>query len=161
MRSKFYTAAALQQHQPVSLPAHLHNFFSLQRCRFKGIASTFRNLSGLDTDLDGQSASLNHQLDTDHSLQDSLLFYAAERDPQKYVDSFDQLVAFVDASLDLYRVSVQGTCQHTTEDSTHPAIAAAVVFVHSGELAYLRCCRSGRVAHPAWWYISSHACAAR
>jgi hypothetical protein len=150
MTSELHTAAALQLHQPVGLPAHHCNcFFSFDSCRFKGIASTFRNLSGLDKDLDGQSASLNHQLDTDHSLQDSLLFYAAERDPQKYVDSFDQLVAFVDASLDLYRVSVQSTCQHKTEDSTHPTTAAAVVFVHSGELAYLKCCRSGRVAHPA------------
>lgn len=50
--------------------------------------------------------TVNHQLDADHSLQDSLLYYAAERDPQKFVDSFDQLVAFVDASLDLYRVGV-------------------------------------------------------
>jgi hypothetical protein len=54
--------------------------------------------------------TLNHQLDADHSLQDSLLFYAAERDPQKFVDSFDQLVAFVDASLDLYRVCVCASC---------------------------------------------------
>lgn len=48
--------------------------------------------------------SLNHQLDANHSLQDLLLFYAAEKDPQTFVDSFDQLVAFVDASLDLYKV---------------------------------------------------------
>ena len=73
--------------------------------RFKDIAAAFRSRSGLDKELDGQATtSLNHQLDTDHSLQDSLLFYAAEHDPQKYVDSFDKLVAFVDASLDLYRV---------------------------------------------------------
>jgi hypothetical protein len=50
------------------------------------------------------SSSLTHTLDGDHSLQDLLLFYAAEKEPQAFVDAFDQLVAFVDASLDLYKV---------------------------------------------------------
>lgn len=86
--------------------------------RYKSIAAVFRQQSGLDRDRDGQAVTLNHQLDADHSLQDSLLFYAAERDPQKFVDSFDQLVAFVDASLDLYRVRLRQRSDSSSSSSS-------------------------------------------
>lgn len=46
----------------------------------------------------------SHSLDTDAGLQDLLFCVAAEANPQAYVESFDQLVAWADSSLDLYRV---------------------------------------------------------
>jgi hypothetical protein len=45
-----------------------------------------------------------HSLDTDAGLQDLLFHVAAEDNPHAYVDSFDQLAAWADSSLDLYRV---------------------------------------------------------
>lgn len=89
-------------------------------CRYTALANAFKQTTGLDRAADGQSVSLSHQLNADHSLQDSLLYYAAEQDPQKYVESFDQLVAFVDASLDLYRVCMY-TYAHVLGSATPTA----------------------------------------
>lgn len=52
-----------------------------------------------------EQLTLSHQLDSDNGLQDLLFHYAAEDNPQRFVDCFDELVAWADSSLDLYRVS--------------------------------------------------------
>lgn len=63
----------------------------------------FSHQCGLEDKKD-DVASLNHSLDSDNALDDLLFSYAAESDPQRFVESFDQLVAWVDSSLDLYKV---------------------------------------------------------
>jgi hypothetical protein len=87
-----------------------------QRNRYSNSERVFRADARFDADAPGagaggaasQALSLTHQLDSDHSLQDLLLFYAAEKEPRAFVEGFDALVAFVDASLDLYKV--RGVC---------------------------------------------------
>lgn len=71
--------------------------------RLDDTAKVFTHQCGLDDKKD-DVVSLDHQLDSDNALDDLLFSYAAENDPQRFVDSFDQLVAWVDSSLDLYKV---------------------------------------------------------
>lgn len=79
----------------------------LRPCRYSHAEQVFRVQSNLDQavaeELTGKQGQ-SHSLDTDAGLQDLLFCVAAEANPQAYVDSFDQLAAWADSSLDLYRV---------------------------------------------------------
>lgn len=68
----------------------------------------FSHQCGLEDKRD-DVVSLDHQLDSDSALDNLLFTYAAENDPQRFVDSFDQLVTWVDTSLDLYKVLLHET----------------------------------------------------
>lgn len=76
-------------------------------CRYHNAEHVFRHESKFDND--EELPSLNHQLDADNGLQDLLFSYAAENNPQHYVDEFDSLVDWVDSSLDLYKVQQPNT----------------------------------------------------
>jgi hypothetical protein len=86
--------------------------FPLARpCRYNEAAIVFReqakkknNSTGEEAETAVQQQGQGHSLDTDAGLQDLLFYVAAEGNPQALVDSFDQLAAWADSSLDLYRV---------------------------------------------------------
>eukprot|EP00878_Enallax_costatus_P005372 GHUV01005641.1.p1 GENE.GHUV01005641.1~~GHUV01005641.1.p1 ORF type:complete len:497 (+),score=116.83 GHUV01005641.1:382-1872(+) len=85
------------------------NFLILSYLKKKGLddtAKVFQHQCALDDKKDDVS-SLDHQLDADNALDDLLFSYAAENDPQRFVESFDQLVTWVDSSLDLYKAELQ------------------------------------------------------
>ncbi|WIA36958.1 hypothetical protein OEZ86_008196 [Tetradesmus obliquus] len=89
------------------------DFLILQYLKKKGYShaeQVFRVQSNLDQavaeELTGKQGQ-SHSLDTDAGLQDLLFCVAAEANPQAYVDSFDQLAAWADSSLDLYRMELQ------------------------------------------------------
>eukprot|EP00879_Flechtneria_rotunda_P021915 GHRR01023110.1.p1 GENE.GHRR01023110.1~~GHRR01023110.1.p1 ORF type:complete len:513 (+),score=201.87 GHRR01023110.1:225-1763(+) len=85
------------------------DFLIVQYLKKKGYAhaeQVFRVQANFDRSAH-EVQSLDHHLDADSGLQDLLFSYAAENDPQHLVDSFEQLVAWSDSSLDLYKAELQ------------------------------------------------------
>eukprot|EP00775_Hariotina_reticulata_P003882 gene3882-4137_t len=90
------------------------DYIVLQYLKKKGYHNAehiFRHESKFDND--DKLSSLNHQLDAENGLQDLLFSYAAESNPQHYVDEFDSLVDWVDSSLDLYKRILYPVFVHT------------------------------------------------
>jgi hypothetical protein len=83
---------------------------------FRVQANKNNNPAGEEAEAAGQQQGQSHSLDTDAGLQDLLFYVAAEGNPQALVDSFNQLAAWADSSLDLYRVSpAPGVTSHVLQ----------------------------------------------